>query len=126
MSSLKFKKTEEHSAPIFLEDAGSRMKRIRMKLLFDQAQLGELLGISQQQISKLESGHLSHPPFTMGRFRAVFGIHADFILLGSDKPSWWYEGSDKAIHKTYWETKLKKERKPGSGLWKSGLKKCVE
>ena len=94
-------------SPIFDAHAGERMRLVRMKRLWDQAELGEQLGISQQQVSGIESGKVRHVEFTMERFKAVFGATHKHILystyMGQFTPS--------QIHKTYWETRLRLRRK---------------
>lgn len=106
-------RVENRVAPLFSAEVGQRMQLVRMKMLLDQAQLGELLGTSQQQISKLERGHIEQAPFTLGRLRAVFGRNFHFILFGSDADAW----NVRQIKKTFWDTKLRIRRKEGSGKW---------
>lgn len=113
MSSIE--KMEHHLFPGFDPDIGSRMRLVRMKMLMSQAEAGELLGCSQQQLSKLESGHLKQAPFTLARMKAVFGVETKFILLGTGG----FHSSVGYVHRTYWKTRLQKERKPGSGEWKT-------
>lgn len=103
---------DQLTSPKFSADAGSRFRMIRMKMLVDQAEIGELLGISQQQVSKLEKGHLEHVGFSTARFKAVFGKWYTFVLFGTDFP----ELNPAHIHQKYWDTRLRIQRKPGSGL----------
>lgn len=114
MSSL-VEKLEHAVKPVFDDGSGSRLKLVRMKMLMSQAEAAELLGCSQQQLSKLEKGHLETAPFTMARLKAVFGREYKFILTGAGG----FHSSPGYVHKTYWKTRLKKERKPGSGLRKA-------
>lgn len=105
---------EEHVRPIFNADSGARLELIRMKMLMSQGELAELLGTSQQQISKLERGHLDQAPFTLARLRAVIDTHFHFILFGSGPADQW---SVRKIHTEYWKHRLKTRRIPGSGTW---------
>lgn len=104
-----------HTCPFFDEESGSRFALVRMRMLMDQRSMGELLGVSQQQISQLERGRLAQPPFNMARFKAVFGDFYSFVLLGSQPKR---EMNPSYVTRLYWETKLKTRRKQGSGLWK--------
>lgn len=107
-------KLDQIVTPILSEEMGTRLKLVRMKMLLDQREMGDLLGISQQQMSKLEAGKLDQAGFTLARFKAVFGKFYTFILFGSQVSSdnWGY------VRKRYWDVKLKVRRKQGSGAWK--------
>lgn len=107
---------EMQVSPIFTPEMGKRMADIRMKMLLDQKALGLVFGISQQQISQLERGRLTHPPFTLAQFRAVFGEYTAFILYGSKA-----ETIPRAlIAKTYWRSKLRNKGKRGRWPRKDG------
>lgn len=104
--------------PIFDPDLGKRMGIIRMKMLMDQTELGQLLAVSQQMISNLESGKTRvTDSFNYARFKAIFGDFTSYIMNGADSSSI----NPAYIRQRYWETKLKTRRKPGSGLWKKDL-----
>lgn len=92
---------------MFDKEIGFRMRIIRMKMLLDQAGLGRLLGVSQHQISDLETGRRRIADFDYGRFVAVFGRHANYVLTGAGAESY------NAGHysKRYWKSRLTKKGK---------------
>lgn len=76
------------TTPIFTPEIGFRMRRAREKFLWTQADLAQKLGISQHQVSRLETGTIRviERPFTLAIFQAVFGDAAvGFILFGYNK-----------------------------------------
>lgn len=99
--------------PLFTRDMGQRMEIARMKLLLDQATVGARLGISQQQVSKIERGELTTTgTFTYFQLEEVFGSKGvAFILFGSYEQDY----PRGHIHRTYWAEKLKKKREKKSG-----------
>jgi transcriptional regulator with XRE-family HTH domain len=105
---------DQHVAPIFGKEAGVRMSLVRMKMLMDQKELGEVLGISQQQVSALESGRMTQAPFTLARLKAVFDLHYAYILTGVRGETWTIEAN--YIRLKYYDFRHRVRRKPGSGL----------
>lgn len=104
--------------PLFDKARGYRMKIMRMKLLMDQKELGERLGVSAQVISVLETGKQAvhgKKPFTLTQFIEVFGDLTSHILLGTGEFRFNYS----FIQLKYYENKLRNTRKPGSGQWRS-------
>lgn len=91
------------TAPIFSKEIGSRLKLVRMKLLLDQKELGEKLGIDQGAISRIETGKIQvlQRPFTTAKFREVVGQHFMFVMFGTN-PERYSVGH---INKTYWDHK---------------------
>jgi len=107
-------------SPIFDAHAGERMRLVRMKRLWDQAELGEQLGISQTQVSKIEMGKLKHVEITMEKFKAVFGAHHKYILYST----YMGEFNPRVIHTKYWEARLQLRRKNKSdNPYREGAKK---
>lgn len=98
---------DAHVSPIFDKLKGERMRLVRMRQLWEQAELAEMLGLSQKQVSKIEQGKLNHVDITMEKFKTVFGNWHKYILYGT------YMGSISPgeIHKRFWETRLRLRRK---------------
>lgn len=73
------------TTPIFTPAMGQRLKLARMKMLWSQAELGNALGISQQQVGRLEDGRQQTMinPFTTGAMRGALGKHFEFVAFGS-------------------------------------------
>ena len=117
---VKTRSRQEHLdsvlRPIIDKDAGYRFSTIRMSMLLDQSQVGEFLGMKQQQVSALERGRLDCVPFTFARFKAVFADTWGFILLGTGVGA---KIPADFVAKKYWNSRLKNNRKPGSGKWKT-------
>jgi transcriptional regulator with XRE-family HTH domain len=106
------------STPIFTAEMGDRMALARMKMLLDQRELGTRLGISQQQVSKLEQGKVRvlEKPFTLEQFLKVFGKSSSFVLFGTGEDNF-----PRSIRLTYWEEKsaAKGNRVPRTPFWES-------
>lgn len=81
----KRRSLEESCTPIFDAATGRRLRMMRMKILMDQSELGEALGLSQKTISHLENGMLpiSRVGPSVSKYREVFGTHTDYVLLGT-------------------------------------------
>lgn len=107
---------DQHVAPIFGKEAGVRMSLVRMKMLMDQKELGDLLGVSQQQVSGLETGRITQAPFTLARLKAVFDLHYAYILTGVRGEAWAIDAN--YIRLKYYDFRHRVRRKPGSGLHK--------
>lgn len=101
-----------HVTPIFTPEIGDRMRIVRQRYLWSQAELAERLKISQHQISRLERGLLKtlEDPFSLSHFELVFGSAAAFILLEQNQEKflsrrdYWTQR-----HRLATEKKLKKE-----------------
>lgn len=75
---------DEVLAPMFGPEAGRRFELMRKKRLLDQSQLAEKLGVSQQTISRIETGKLHVCDLlTFAKLRVVFEGDVHFILLGT-------------------------------------------
>ena len=64
-----------------LETIGSRLKRARLEAGLSQKQLADLSGISQQMISKLESGKAAETA-QPHKLAAALGVRTDWLLTG--------------------------------------------
>lgn len=94
------------TTPIFTKEVGERMALARMKLLWDQKELGEKLGISQQQVGKIESGHrIAERALSTAKFKEVFGDAFMFILFGTGD----HRFPENHIRKTYWNHRNSKK-----------------
>lgn len=102
-----FKKLADSVAPVFDKERGRRMEYMRKARLMDQRELGILLGVTQQMISKLERGvtPVSRVPITLSQLYEVFGCTTHHILFGSGKFN--YE----EINRLYWR---EKDRRKGN------------
>ena len=91
------------TTPVFDAEIGNRMMVARMKLGLGQSELGDLLNVSQQSISKLERGHQAtlETPFTLAQFQSAFGKLWTYVLLGN------YADAISLAHvrKEYWRKK---------------------
>lgn len=103
--------------PIFDAERGNRLRYMRMKLLLDQRELAEKLGISASTLSDIEKGKLavSRIPFTLSQFMDIFGDLTSHILLGTgmERHSYGY------IAQKFQDHHMKHTRKPGSGQWRA-------
>lgn len=61
-----------------------RIKALRVKEKMNQTQLGEILGVSQDAISKIEKG-INNPTVTqIAKMAEIFNVTTDFIINGSE------------------------------------------
>lgn len=96
------KTANEHLTPIFTPEMGKRLALIRMRLMWEQSEVALRLGISQQNVSAIESGRMSIcKKLNMSRFVAVFQDASNYILLGTRKEKW-EMGNPR---KKYWDFK---------------------
>lgn len=105
-----FKDTEKlfmNTAPILNQDAGNRLKWARMSKLLTQRQLGEILGLSQDTVSTLETkGSVGLRPITMKMFVDTFGVEmCKWILWGHRNQA--FESQTHMAWKKYWAAKHK-------------------
>lgn len=59
-----------------------RIKELRVKAGLSQAQIGEMLGVKQQQYQRWESGKRDFPINVLVTLAEYFGVSTDYILLG--------------------------------------------
>ena len=95
--------------PIWDKDMGHRLAMMRMKLGWDQAELGRQLGVSASTISDLELGRLVVPraPFSFAKLMEVMPKMASHVVLGTGN----YADSYNAIRVRYWREKLRRKEK---------------
>lgn len=93
----------EVTTPIFTPDMGSRLRIVRMKKKWSQAQMGDALGISQQQVGRLEAGRIQtmENPFSTAVLKRVLESHTAFVLFGSNPERYIIP----AIKAAYWADK---------------------
>ena len=93
----------EIATPIFTPDMGMRLKIARMKLKWSQAEMGERLGVSQQQIGRIESGRIQtmENPFSAAVLRDALRAHTNYVLFNSNADLYDYV----KIKAAYWEAR---------------------
>lgn len=91
----------EAVSPIWTPERGVRLRLVRMKLMKDQHELGALLGLSQQNISAMESGRVCRARVPLSQWRAVFGVHFNYVLFGLSKEKY----PQHLIVSAYWHAK---------------------
>jgi transcriptional regulator with XRE-family HTH domain len=98
---------QEILTPIFDGRIGHRLKVARMRLHLDQVEMSMLLGIAQQQLSKLERGHLRYGHFTLAQLSDATGKFFAYVMTGEGRE--WIENPE-YIQK-YWQHRMA-QRKP--------------
>lgn len=61
-----------------------RIKELRLKAKMNQTQVGELLGVSQDAISKIEKGTNNPTVQQIETLSKFFNVSADYILFGTE------------------------------------------
>lgn len=100
-------KLYEVMTPIFNKESGHRLRIARMSKLMDQRTLAALLGVSQQIVSKLETGRLEVSSFTIARLMEALPGETGFIFFGNRE----YEMSRRTEVRAYWDV-MSQRRKP--------------
>lgn len=83
--------TQPEKHAIFLSEGGKnmniadRLKELRKNAGYSQEQLAEMLDISRQAVSKWESGQGNPDIENVIRLTEIYGVSADYILLGHEK-----------------------------------------
>lgn len=107
-------KLEDVVAPIFDAAMGRRLKIARMQRFWDQAELGERLGINYHTVSDLETGKLMVPraPFSITKLETVLGPTATkFVVMDRFRGSF---EIGKVEHKFWCNVRdSRKQRAPG-------------
>ena len=86
--------------PIWDDEMGKRLATVRMYMKMDQKRLGELLGISQQRLSRIECGRVDvEPALTLAKMSAVLGKHFSYVMLRSN----WDHYNLNQIRRAYYE-----------------------
>ncbi|MEM6282988.1 MAG: helix-turn-helix transcriptional regulator [Chloroflexota bacterium] len=67
--------------------AGKRLRELRRAVGLNQDELGEKIGASYQQISRIERGESNPTPETLVALAQVFNVSADYLLGLSDEPN---------------------------------------
>lgn len=62
-----------------------RIKELRVNAGLSQAQIGEVLGVKQQQYQRWESGKRDYPIAVLVTLAEYFGVSTDYILLGKSE-----------------------------------------
>lgn len=63
-------------------ELNERIAQARKDAGLTQEQLGELVGVTRQAVSKWESGQTTPDVLTIGKLCQVLGVSADYLLLG--------------------------------------------
>lgn len=89
--------------PIWDEDMGRRLASYRMHTLRTQEEFARFLGLTQRQLSDLETGRCRvNPKVTLDRLRAAAGNRTAWILTGAGEPM------PSETVKRYWASKMEK------------------
>lgn len=64
----------------------NRLRDLRKKHKLTTAELGLLVGVAQQQVSRYESGDVGMNTETLKRLAQTFGVSSDYLLGLSDSP----------------------------------------
>lgn len=94
-----------NTAPILDALAGARMKQARMFLMMSQADLGDIIGLSQSAVGDIEiRGNLRTKAVTMKTFMTAFGADlTKWILWNEGAAEWAVKMS--AAYKQFWKIK---------------------
>ena len=76
--------TPEETA--FFKDLGSRIVTLRKERGLTQTQLGEMIGVSQQQIVSFEKGRRKVPASALPKLSKVLGVSVEALLGIQSKP----------------------------------------
>ena len=78
---------DEFVAPLFNHESGYRLRMYRGTERMEQADLAFILGVTQQYVSKLETGQAVKPAFTLAHLIRVVGYPATTWILTGKNPS---------------------------------------
>ena len=70
----------------FFEDLGTRIAKLRKERGLTQAQLGELLGVSQQQVVSFEKGRRKVPASALPKLSKALAVSVETLLGVESKP----------------------------------------
>lgn len=96
---------------LFDAEMAERFALIRMRMQLGQDEIADILGVSQQTISRLERGHLRQPEFSLALMRAVFGEHVEFILFGGKVEQNALMATKSAYHFSRYQKQREKQKK---------------
>lgn len=69
----------------FIKIIGPTLKRIRLEKGLSQKRVGELSGIGQSNLSRMENGEASPTLITLGRWADALGVDIKFIDKKTNK-----------------------------------------
>jgi len=76
--------TPEETA--FFEDLGSRIAALRKECGLTQTQLGEMIGVSQQQVVSFEKGRRKVPVSALPKLSEALGVPVEELIGVESKP----------------------------------------
>jgi transcriptional regulator with XRE-family HTH domain len=92
---------------LFNPEMGRRLTNARKFKGWSQAELGEMLYVSQRTLCNIERGIVrTSDRFTLGRFLAVTGEAAEYILFGSHRERF----ERKSVHINFWKHRLGRKK----------------
>lgn len=71
----------------FFEDLGSRIAGLRKECGLTQTQLGEMIGVSQQQVVSFEKGRRKVPVSALPKLSEVLGVTVEELIGIESQPS---------------------------------------
>lgn len=74
------------SEAVFYRQVGANLKRARVYAGLSQVELGDLLGVSFQQVQKYETGTNRVPAYQLFVLHQAFNMPLDFFFEGVDEP----------------------------------------
>ena len=82
-------------------DIAERLQKLRKKAGYSQEQVAEMLGLSRQAVSKWESGQGKPEIDNVVKLTEIYGVSADYILLGIENRAATSVPEKKKINKEY-------------------------
>jgi len=70
----------------FFEDLGSRIAALRKERGLTQAQLGEMIGVSQQQVVSFEKGRRKVPVSALPKLSETLGVPVEALIGVESRP----------------------------------------
>lgn len=70
----------------FFEDLGSRIATLRRECGLTQTQLGQMIGVSQQQVVSFEKGRRKVPVSALPKLSATLGVPVDELIGIEETP----------------------------------------
>lgn len=93
--------------PIWTPERGKRLRMMRMKMMKDQSELGALIGMTQQNISVIESGRNCRVQVPLSKWKAILGVHFNYVLFGLSGEKY----AMNHIRSKYWAEKNSRPKK---------------
>ena len=63
-----------------VEEIGSRIEMLRKRMRFTQKALADVIGVTQQQINRWESGEIEMKVTSLIKVAKALGVSTDYIL----------------------------------------------